>query len=204
MKELPLLIEISQWRRGNKHIAGIDEVGRGALAGPVFCAAVIFNQNEYNAEVRDSKLISDIERRSLSESILNKSIDWSIGIASPAEIDMLNIREATFLAMRRAINSLKIRPDLILVDGADSPGSVFSEQAIIGGDRKSFTIAAASILAKVERDNYMHNMETYFPEFGFSRNKGYGTQDHIDKILHYGPSEQHRYTFLGNIVKDSF
>jgi ribonuclease HII len=204
MKELPLLIEISQWRRGNKHIAGIDEVGRGALAGPVFSAAVIFTQNEYDSEIRDSKLIPAKHRNSLSLSIKDRAIDWSIGIASPAEIDMFNIREATFLAMRRAISSLRIKPDLILVDGNDSPGSDFAEQAIIDGDVKSFTIAAASIIAKVERDYYMQIMATPFPEYGFFRNKGYGTRYHIDAIFEHGPSEQHRFTFLGNILKDSF
>ena len=160
----------------------MDEVGRGALAGPVYAGAVVFKPHIYDDRIRDSKKVPARARQALCEKILRISQDWSIGIASAREIDALNIRQATALAMQRALNSLRSKPDLVLIDGNTPAGSQFSERAVIDGDEKSFTIAAASILAKVKRDAYMTVLDAVFPEYHFEKNKGYGTSEHILNI----------------------
>jgi len=203
MKEYSLLIEEHHWAKGCRCIAGIDEVGRGALAGPVYACAVIFEPCVFDDRIKDSKKLSAQARKDLSDLIQNLSQEWSIGIASAAEIDQLNIRKATFLAMHRALNMLNFKPDLVLVDGNASPGSQFDEIAVIDGDEKSFTIAAASILAKVKRDEYMSLLSFTYPKYRFEKNKGYGTSKHILSIKEAGPSRQHRFSFLGKILNSA-
>jgi len=203
VKEFSLLIEERHWIKGCKYIAGIDEVGRGALAGPVFACAVIFEPYVYDARIKDSKRLTARARKEMSDQIHNLSRDWSIGIASVEEIDRFNIRQATFMAMKRALYQLRLAPDLVLIDGNAIPGSKYEEIAVIDGDEKSFTIAAASILAKVKRDEFMSVLSANFPEYRFEKNKGYGTSDHILSIKKSGPTIQHRYSFLKKILNSA-
>jgi ribonuclease HII len=201
MKEFSLLIEENHWRKGCKLIAGIDEVGRGALAGPLFACAVIFKPYYFDERIKDSKKLSAQTREKLYNLIKEISCDWSMGIASAAEIDRFNIRNATFLAMNRALHFLTVTPDIVLIDGNGVPGSNFNERAIINGDEKSFTIAAASIMAKVKRDEFMFLVNKKFPEYGFDHNKGYGTTEHVLNIKKFGPCVEHRISFLKNIYQ---
>jgi ribonuclease HII len=158
--------------------------------------AVIFEKDYFRSDVVDSKLISSKRRRILEMILVSEAIDWKIGIATANEIDYLNIRQATFLAMRRAINSLKISPDFALVDGERLPNGICPSTGIIKGDRVSFTIAAASIIAKEQRDALMIEKSRTYPEYRFEKNKGYGTKEHIEAILSNGDSSFHRETFL--------
>lgn len=198
-----LSIELSLWKNGYKHIAGIDEVGRGPLAGPVYACAVIFPSDFYLPEVRDSKKLSSATREALTQLLLKNVISIGLGSASPTEIDEINIRQATFLAMHRALNNLSVIPDYILVDGEKLQTISLPNQGIIGGDDKSFTIAAASIIAKVKRDTYMIDLDKKYPYYKFAKNKGYGTKEHIQAIKEHGVSPVHRKTFLSKILKSS-
>jgi ribonuclease HII len=195
----PLLYEKELWRQGFNHVAGIDEVGRGPLAGPVYACAVMFNKTYFHHEVRDSKKIADKKRSALAQILCSKATTWAIGEASVAEIDRLNIRQATFLAMRRALGGLDIQADYVLVDGEHIPDIALPMTALIKGDERSFTIAAASIIAKVNRDAYMVQLNDVYPHYGFERNKGYGTAEHIRALGMYGLSPYHRKSFLGKI-----
>jgi ribonuclease HII len=188
------------WQRGFNHIAGVDEVGRGPLAGPVYACAVVFNTTFFHNEVRDSKKIAENKRTALARMLCEKAAAWRIGQASAAEIDALNIRQATFLAMRRALVGLDIQVDYILVDGENIPKVALPMTALIKGDEKSFTIGAASIIAKVSRDAYMIRLNDAYPQYGFKRNKGYGTAEHIRALHLYGISPHHRKSFLGKIL----
>ena len=195
-----LQIERDIWNSGINYIIGIDEVGRGPLAGPVFACAVVFDKKYYLPDVRDSKELSEGKREYLKEILCNKAVTWALGSAGVNEIDRLNIRQATFIAMERAISGLKINPEYIIVDGENLPDCPYQSRGIIKGDKLSFTIAAASIIAKVSRDLYMKTIDQEFPEYNFKKNKGYGTAEHIKAIKEYGPCKYHRKTFLRKII----
>jgi ribonuclease HII len=176
-------------------IAGVDEAGRGALAGPVVAAAVICEPDDRLARVRDSKVLSESVREELYELIRESSVCWGVGIIGPRDIDRVNILNATLTAMREAIGSLDPIPCLTLVDGPYAPAACCRCEAVTGGDRLSFSIAAASILAKVTRDRIMREREHDFPGYGFARNKGYGTREHIAAIRRRGTTDFHRRSF---------
>ncbi len=192
--------EIELLNKNFNYIAGVDEVGRGPLAGPVYAAAVILHPDINLYGIRDSKKLSEEKRNKLSEEIKEKCIAYSIGIATREEIDQYNILNATKLAMKRAVEGLNIKPDYILVDAITIEEILIPQMPIIKGDDLSVTIGAASIIAKVERDKYMDSMAERYPRYLFSRNKGYGTRDHIDAIKKYGICELHRRTFVKNFI----
>jgi ribonuclease HII len=181
-------------------VAGVDEAGRGPLAGPVVAAAVILRPGRSIAGVADSKVLSAAERERLTVTIRRRALCFGIGWADPAEIDTLNILHATFLAMRRAVLSMTCRPSLLLVDGNRLPeltglGGDVTARAIVGGDATQAAISAASILAKTARDRYMDRMHDVYPHYGFARHKGYGTPLHLRSLLEHGPCALHRRSF---------
>jgi ribonuclease HII len=176
-------------------VAGVDEAGRGPLAGPVFAAAVILDPMRPIAGLADSKTLSENKRDSLYIAIKEAALSWSIAEASVAEIDGLNILQATLLAMQRAVNGLNVRPDEVLVDGNCLPKLPMPAQAIVKGDSKVQAISAASILAKVERDKLMGDYYQQYPDFSFHLHKGYGTRQHLDEIERFGFLAVHRKTF---------
>ncbi len=181
-------------------VAGVDEAGRGPLAGPVVAAAVILRPGRPIAGIADSKALSAETRLRLSVTIRRRALCFGIGWADPAEIDSLNILQATFLAMRRAVLSMACPPELLLVDGNRLPqlgglGGTVCARAIIGGDASEAAIGAASILAKSARDNYMDQMHTVYPEYAFSRHKGYATALHRRLLAEHGPCPLHRRSF---------
>ncbi len=184
-------------RRGYRAIAGVDEVGRGALAGPVVAAAVVFDGNGDYAEIRDSKTLSAHTRERLSARVKREAIGFGLGSASEAVVDKINILRATQHAMRDALSKLPVKPDIVLVDGFWLPGLDMDCIGIIGGDSRSYSIAAASIVAKVHRDDYMSSVAAEYPQYGFDRHKGYGTELHLEAIRKYGPCPCHRLTFGG-------
>lgn len=193
--------------QGITYLCGIDEAGRGPLAGPVVAAAVILPGGTDLPGVNDSKKLSAEERRLFDGEIKKKAITWAVGWADEREIEQKNILQATFLAMRRAVEGLTLRPDYLLVDGRDFPDFYYLSdpdripgRALVGGDRKSLCIAAASIVAKVYRDNLMQRAAEQFPQYGFERHKGYGTALHRQMILKYGPCSLHRKSFIKKIV----
>lgn len=181
---------------GFEIVCGIDEAGRGPLAGPVYAAAVILPKGHIVEGVNDSKKISEKKRDFLFDKIIDECVCYSIGTATELEIDEINILQATFLAMQRAVAGLDIKPDIALVDGNKQPGLDIAEQTIVKGDSKSANIAAASIIAKVSRDRYMLEMAEKYPEYQFEKHKGYGTKLHYEMIEKYGISPIHRKTFL--------
>ena len=183
-----------------KYIAGVDEAGRGPLAGPVVAAAVIFNKNTVIKDVNDSKQLTEKQREKLFEKIISKALAYSVSIIDHFVIDEINILNASLLAMKNAVNDLVIEPDLILVDGNKTFLSDIPAIPIVKGDTKSFSIAAASILAKVTRDRLMKNLAKDYPEYLWERNKGYPTKQHRDIIKKIGPSPLHRKTFLKKIL----
>ena len=191
------LVRFDTSRRGGgvRYLAGVDEAGRGALAGPVVAAAVICEPCDDLVRVRDSKMLSEPVRERLFESIMAASLSVGVGIVGPVEIDRSNILKATLKAMREAVESLEIRPCMVLVDGNREPGVEPPVETVTGGDRKSFSIAAASIVAKVTRDRIMREAAAEFPWYGFGRNKGYGTESHRDVIAQRGLSRIHRRSF---------
>lgn len=186
---------------GFEVICGIDEAGRGPLAGPVYAAAVILPKGHIVEGVNDSKKISEKKRDLLFDKIIDECVCYSIGTASEQEIDEINILQATFLAMRRAVAGLEIKPDIALVDGNKKPGLDIAELTIVKGDAKSANIAAASIIAKVSRDRYMLEMAEKYPEYQFEKHKGYGTKLHYEMLEKYGISPIHRKTFLKKLFK---
>lgn len=187
---------------GYEIVCGIDEAGRGPLAGPVYAAAVILPKGYVVEGVNDSKKLSEKKRELLFDKIKNEALSYSIGTASNEEIDEINILQATFLAMRRAVDGLSIKPDIALVDGNKTPGLNIAEKSIIKGDAKSANIAAASILAKVSRDRYMLKMSEVYPDYQFEKHKGYGTKLHYEMIEKYGISPIHRKSFLKRILNN--
>ncbi|MCX7904686.1 MAG: ribonuclease HII [Caloramator sp.] len=182
-----------------KFIAGVDEVGRGPLAGPVYAAAVILDIEKPILGIKDSKKLTEKQRLELYDKIKAEAIDYSLGYATVEEIDELNILEATKLAMLRALEGLKIKPDIILIDALKLDVDI-PQISIIKGDDLSVSIGAASIIAKVERDLYMQKASIQYPFYNFTKNKGYGTREHIEAIKKYGPCEIHRRTFIRNII----
>jgi ribonuclease HII len=182
---------------GYKVVCGIDEAGRGPLAGPVYAAAVILPLGLEIEGLNDSKKLSEKKREQLFDVICEKAVDYSIGIATEQEIDEINILNATFLAMHRAVEGLKTKPDYALIDGNQYPRIPFvTEETVVKGDAKSMSIAAASILAKVSRDRFMLQKADEYPQYQFEKHKGYGTKLHYEMIKEFGPSPIHRMTFL--------
>jgi len=186
-------------KAGDKIICGIDEAGRGPLAGPVFAAAVILPRGLVIDGINDSKKLSEKKREQLFDIIIAKALAYGIASADEREIDEHNILNATFMAMRRAAEQLGIAPEFALVDGNRDPGLYCPSQCIVGGDGKSASIAAASILAKVSRDRYMLKLDKKYPHYLFAKHKGYPTREHYEAILKYGPSDIHRMSFLKNL-----
>lgn len=184
---------------GFEAICGVDEAGRGPLAGAVFAAAVILPFGVLIPHLTDSKKVPEKRRDELFEIITDEAVSFSIASADVDEIEALNILGATFLAMNRAIEGLCPPADFALIDGNQDSGIKFNCQSVIGGDGKSASIAAASILAKVSRDRYMVEMSEMFPQYDFHRHKGYGTKLHYQKLREFGPSEIHRASFLKNL-----
>ncbi len=182
--------------RGYRRICGVDEAGRGPLAGPVVAAAVVFPEPVHIANLRDSKKLSPTKREELFEKIL-KVAQVGVGEASPVEIDAMNILQASLLAMKRAVDSLAILPDIVLVDGPYALSAETPSRAIIKGDARVRVISAASIMAKVTRDNRMFEYDREFPEYGFARHKGYPTREHLEALRRLGPTYIHRTTFRG-------
>ncbi len=195
-----LLYENEKYKDGFQVVCGIDEAGRGPLAGPVFAAAVILKKGQLIEGVNDSKKLSEKKREALFDKIINECVSYSIGSADEKEIDKINILQATFLAMQRALDGLTIKPDCALVDGNLAPPLDCSVTPVVKGDSKSASIAAASILAKVSRDRYMMEMAEKYPQYAFEKHKGYGTKLHYERIEKYGICEIHRKTFLKKVL----
>lgn len=189
--------------KGFKTICGIDEAGRGPLAGPVYAAAVILPIDLEIDGLNDSKKLTEKKREALFDVICEKAISYSIGIATEEEIDEINILNATFLAMRRAVDGLSVKPDYALIDGNQHPGLSIADETVIKGDGKSMSIAAASILAKVSRDRFMLQIAEKYPEYCFEKHKGYGTKFHYEMIEKYGVAPIHRRSFLKKILGGS-
>lgn len=194
-------IEKEYTEKGFRLVCGIDEAGRGPLAGPVCAAAVILPIGTDIEGLNDSKKLSEKKREMLFPMIIENATAYGIGFASEQEIDEINILNATFLAMRRAVEALGISPDLLLIDGNQKPKiGVGEEVTVIKGDAKSVSVAAASVLAKVSRDRYMLEKSQEYPQYAFEKHKGYGTKLHYEKIAEYGVSPIHRKTFLKKIL----
>ena len=184
-------------QNGFHTIAGVDEVGRGALAGPVLAAAVVLDGSGDYSSIRDSKVLSAPNRRFLAERIHAEAIGVGFGWVSESDIDRINILQATYKAMLQAVANLPVSPDMVLVDGFMLSGLEPPCIGIIGGDSRSYSIAAASIVAKVKRDAFMTSLAPQYPQYGFERNMGYGTEFHRNALASHGPSPCHRRTFQG-------
>ena len=182
------------------YICGIDEVGRGPLAGPVVAGAVILPKDDMILYLNDSKKLSEKKREMLYDEIMSRAVATGIGMASPARIDEINILQATYEAMRMAIDNLKVRPDILLNDAVTIPQVDILQVPIIKGDAKSISIAAASIIAKVTRDRLMVEYDKVLPGYDFASNKGYGTKAHIAGLKELGPTPIHRRSFIHNYV----
>lgn len=193
----------SEIRKNSPIFCGVDEAGRGPLAGDVYAAAVILNDGVLIDYLNDSKKISESRREKLYDEIIRKADAYCITTATVEEIDRLNILQATMLAMKRAVEGLKIKPELALIDGNRLPELDCPAQHLIKGDAKSASIAAASVLAKVSRDRYMKDMAKKYPEYCFEQHKGYGTKLHCEMLMKHGASDIHRKTFLKKILGDS-
>ena len=197
-------VEIIDWFKfeneakanGYNVVCGIDEAGRGPLAGPVCAAAVILPEGCEIEGINDSKKLTEKKREALYDVITEKAVAYGIATADEKEIDEINILQATYLAMNRAFQKLSVKPDMALVDGNRDPKLGIPTQTIVKGDARSMSIAAASILAKVTRDRFMLEMDKKYPEYQFAKHKGYGTKLHYEMLAQYGPSEIHRMTFL--------
>ena len=182
-------------------VCGVDEAGRGPLAGPVYAAAVILPDGLEELGINDSKKMSEKKREQLFDVIIENATAYGIGFATEKEIDEINILNATFLAMRRAVEAMGVKPDLVLVDGNRKPNTGYEEMTLVKGDAKSISISAASILAKVSRDRYMKDLAERHPEYKFEQHKGYGTKLHYEMIEQYGILPDHRRSFLKKILE---
>ncbi len=210
MDDYPLAtFDLKFKKQGIRYLCGVDEAGRGPLAGPVVAAAVILPYEPIQA-INDSKKLSEKRRNFLNDLIRERAIAYGIGLASVEEIDQLNILRATFLAMQRAVQQLALPPEYILVDGRDFPplrhdhsNGPIKGSALIKGDGTSQVVAAASILAKVFRDALMQDYDREFPQYGFARHKGYGTKEHRQKIVEFGPCPLHRKKFIQHVLAQS-
>ena len=189
-------IENARFAQGFEIICGVDEAGRGPLAGPVCAAAVILPRGLEIPGLNDSKKLTDKRRRELAPIIKEQALAYGIAFASHEEIDQINILQATFLAMERAIAELKIKPDLLLIDGNRQKDFGINAETLVKGDSRSANIAAASVLAKVTRDDHMEAMAQQYPGYGFEIHKGYGTKAHYEALRSLGPCPIHRMTFL--------
>ena len=193
--------ETNLYKTGIKYIAGIDEAGRGPLAGPVVVGIAIMKPESFIEGINDSKKISEKKREMLYDTITEEAVDWAVGIIDQNEIDKINILNATKKALHMAIDNLKVKPDRILVDALehiDTCGIPYT--SIIKGDAKIYSISAASIIAKVTRDRIMQEYDEIYPQYGFTNHKGYGTAKHIHAIKQYGPCPLHRKTFIKNFI----
>jgi len=188
--------EQSLWQEGVSPVAGVDEAGRGPLAGPVVAAAVILPSTFNHPTLNDSKRLSAATReRIFQELVVFHGLTWSVGICTPEEVDRYNILRATHRAMALALEGLSIRPAHALIDGLPVRGLAVPQTALVGGDSLSLSIAAASVIAKVTRDQLMHEFDAQFPRYGFARHKGYGTREHLEKLAELGPCPIHRRSF---------
>ena len=188
-------------RKKSGYLAGVDEAGRGPLAGPVFAAAVILADDVIIEGINDSKKLSEKKRELLYDEICEKAISYCVASVDEKEIDDINILQATFKAMRNAVSGLSVTPDYVLIDGNKSPSTSFAEETVVKGDSKSMSIAAASILAKVSRDRYITGIADKYPGYGFEKHKGYGTKAHYEAIEKLGICPIHRKTFLRKLFK---
>jgi len=178
-------------------VAGVDEVGRGCLAGPVVAGAVILGRGRPIRGLKDSKLLGPPARRLLARQIAERAMSFALGVVDPDEIDRTDILRATLEAMRRAVMGLGVRPDFVLVDALTIPSIGIPQQGVVGGDRISASVAAASIVAKFYRDEMMLSFHDLYPAYGFRRHKGYGTRDHLEALRRFGPTPWHRSSFRG-------
>jgi len=190
----PLTFEREGWESGHEWIVGVDEAGRGPLAGPVFAAAVALHRGQAFEGATDSKLLDAGDREALAVRILAEARGWGLGAASCREIERMNVRRAAGLAMRRALTHLGRPPDLLLVDGRGMP-ALGEQKAVVHGDLRSHSIACASILAKVFRDRLMHRLHPRYPDYGWATNHGYGTPEHLSALARHGPTPHHRRTW---------
>jgi len=202
-----LIFDNEYYKKGIINLCGIDEAGRGPLAGPVAAAALILPAGCEIHGLNDSKKLSAMQREKLDLAIKEKAVSYAVSVADVDEIDRLNIRQATFLAMKRAVMRLNIEPDYLLVDGVDFPSfkskkvdQLIAGMAVVKGDGKSLSIAGASVLAKVYRDKLMNAHAEQYPQYGFEKHKGYGTKMHRQKIMEYGPCAIHRRLFIRKIM----
>lgn len=188
--------ERSLRKRGYNFVAGIDEAGRGPLAGPVSVAAVILPDGFNHKTLTDSKQLSEEEREAIYQELMHcDGICWHVVLVEVEEIDRFNILQATYLGMRRAVAGLAVQPEAVLIDGLPVPGFPLPQEALVKGDARSFSIAAASIIAKVTRDRFMRTAAEFHPQYGFDRHKGYGTPEHLEALRVHGPCPLHRRSF---------
>ncbi len=187
--------------KGYTAVCGVDEAGRGPLAGPVCAAAVILPENTVIEGVNDSKKLSEKIREALFDVIKEKSLSYCIAYASVEEIESMNILNATMLAMKRAVEGLELKSDYAMIDGNKIPELDIDAECVVKGDAKSMSIACASILAKVSRDRLLYKYAEEYPQYGFDKHKGYGTKVHVEALKEYGPCPYHRMSFLGKILK---
>lgn len=204
-KELQRIKEISKYetelyQKGKMYIAGIDEVGRGPLAGPVMTCAVILPKDCNVLGINDSKKLSANQRENICIQLKKIAIDMSISLVEADEIDRINILQSVYKSMKQSLNNLSTKPDIVLVDAISIPDIDIEQLSIVKGDAKSISIAASSIIAKVTRDKLMNDYSKKYPQYGFDRNKGYGTKEHIDAIKKYGLCPIHRRTFVQNFI----
>src|SRR5438034_3189495 len=190
-------------RVGFVHVAGVDEAGRGCLAGPVVAAAVVLHPDRHIPGVCDSKLVPAAERERLYDRILGAAVAWAVAAADPAEIDRINIHQASLRAMQRAVLALVPLPDIVLVDAFRVPELPMAQRGVLHGDRRCSAIAAASIVAKVTRDRQMLELHGRDPRYGFDRHKGYATADHLEAVARFGYSDVHRRSFRPSTLFDT-
>lgn len=195
-----LEIENKLYDKGYNFVCGVDEAGRGPLCGPVIAAAVILPKNEYIEGVNDSKKLSEKKREKLYDDIISKAIAYGVGISDVSVIEEVNILNATKIAMKKAIENLKTKPDYVLIDGNQMIDIDVDGQTVVSGDAKSESIAAASIIAKVTRDRMLIEYDKKYPEYGFAKHKGYGTKAHIEAIKEYGITDIHRPSFCTKFI----
>ncbi len=190
-------------RMGFCHVAGVDEVGRGCLAGPVTSAAVVLDPSRHIPGLADSKAVPEHEREELFERITKRAICWAVASADPREIDQVNIHRASLVSMQRAVMALMPQPDMVLVDAFRIPDLPMAQRGVIKGDRRCAAIAAASIVAKVTRDREMRALHQRDPRYGFERHKGYATAEHLEAVARFGYSDAHRRSFRAHTLFDT-
>lgn len=196
-----LYYENTAYENGYNLVCGVDEAGRGPLAGPVCAAAVVLPKGLILEGVNDSKKLTEKKREALFDVITEQALDWSVAFATVEEIEEINILNAAMLAMKRAVEGLKNPVDFAIIDGNRKPPLKIDCEAVVKGDAKSMSVAAASILAKVSRDRILRQYAVDYPQYGFEKHKGYGTKVHVEALKKYGPCEVHRPSFLKKILK---